>query len=126
MQKSIVYSNKTDIVAIDKNNNVVAFINGWFDKINAIGSIEPCGTSDQHSGKGLMTNLINYLFMIYKQNGINDVYIPHGGLCTYENENNDDAIRLYKKLGFKEVYKMFIRIKNYVYQNMMNMKIKHF
>lgn len=55
---------------------------------------------------------MNHLFTIYRQNGINDVYIPHGGLCTYEDEN-DDAMRLYKKLGFKEVYKMFIRIKNY-------------
>ena len=128
MQKSIVYNNKTDLVVVDKNNNVVAFINGWFDKKNAIGSIEPCGTTDQHSGKGLMTNLMNHLFMVYKQNGINDVYIPHGGLCTYEDENNDDAIRLYKKLGFKEVYKMFIRIKNYdpskhdEYENKVNLE----
>ena len=128
MQKSIVYNNKTDLVVVDKNNNVVAFINGWFDKKNAIGSIEPCGTADQHSGKGLMTNLMNHLFMVYKQNGINDVYIPHGGLCTYEDENNDDAIRLYKKLGFKEVYKMFIRIKNYdpskhdEYENKVNLE----
>jgi ribosomal protein S18 acetylase RimI-like enzyme len=112
MQKSIVYDNRTDLVVVNKNNIVVAFINGWFDIKNAIGSIEPCRTSDQHSGKGLMTNLMNHLFMIYKQNGINDVYIPHGGLCTYEDEN-DDAMLLYKKLGFKEVYKMFIRIKNY-------------
>lgn len=41
-----------------------------------------------------------------------DVYIPHGGLCTYEDEN-DDAMRFYKKLGFMEIYKMFVRIKNY-------------
>jgi predicted Fe-S protein YdhL (DUF1289 family) len=40
--------------------------NGLFDRKNAIGSIEPCGTSDQYSGKGLMTNLMNHLFMVYK------------------------------------------------------------
>lgn len=112
MQKSIVYDTRTDLVVVDRDNTVVAFINGWFDKKNGIGAIEPCGTSDEHAGKGLMTNLMNYLFMIYKQNGVEDVYIPHGGLCTYEDEN-DDAMRLYKKIGFKEVYKMFVRIKNY-------------
>jgi GNAT superfamily N-acetyltransferase len=112
MQKSIVYDRRTDLVVVDKNNTVVSFCNGWLDKRNGIGMIEPCGTSKDHAGKGLMTNLLNYLFMIYKQNGIMDVYIPHGGLCTYENEN-DDAIRLYKRLGFMEIYKMFVRIKNY-------------
>ena len=112
MQRSAVYDKKTDLVVVDSHNSVVAFINGWFDKSNGMGVIEPCGTSDDHSGKGLMTNLMNHLFMIYKQNGIRDVYIPHGGLCTYEDEN-DDAMRLYKKIGFKEAYKMFVRIKNY-------------
>jgi GNAT superfamily N-acetyltransferase len=112
MQKSVVYNSKTDLVAVDNDGKVVAFINGWFDKENGMGMIEPCGTDEGHSGKGLMTNLVNRLFEIYKQNGITDVYIPHGGLCTYEDEN-DDAMRLYKRIGFKEVYKMFVRIKNY-------------
>lgn len=112
MQKSIVYDRRTDLVVVDSNGTVVSFCNGWFDKKNGIGAIEPCGTSDEHAGKGLMTNLMNYLFMVYRQNGVNDVYISHGGLCTYEDEN-DDAIRLYKKLGFKEVYRMYVRIKNY-------------
>lgn len=112
MQKSILYDSSTDLVVVDKYNTIVSFCNGWFDKRNGIGSIEPCGTSDDHAGKGLMTNLLNHLLMIYKQNDIKDVYIPHGGLCTYEDEN-DDAMRLYKKLGFMEKYKMFVRIKNY-------------
>ena len=112
MQKSMVYDKRTDLVVVDKKNTVVAFINGWLDVQNKMGVIEPCGTSHEHSGKGLMTNLMNHLFMIYKRIGITDVYIPHGGLCTYEDEN-DDAMRLYKKMGFKEVYKMFVRIKNY-------------
>jgi N-acetylglutamate synthase-like GNAT family acetyltransferase len=112
MQQSIVYDRRTDLIVVDSDNNVVSFCNGWMDTKNRMGVIEPCGTSEKHAGKGLMTSLLNHLFMIYKQNGIKDVYIPHGGLCTYEDEN-DDAMRLYKKLGFKEVYKMFIRIKNY-------------
>lgn len=116
MQKSILYDSKTDLVVVDKYNTIVSFCNGWFDKRNGIGSIEPCGTSYDHAGKGLMTNLINHLFMIYKQNGIKDVYIPHGGLCTYEDEN-DNAMRLYKRLGFTEIYKMFVRIKNYNHSN---------
>jgi GNAT superfamily N-acetyltransferase len=112
MQKSIVYDKRTDLIVVDSNNAVVAFINGWFDKKNAMGAIEPCGTAYEHSGKGLMTNLMNHLFMVYKKNGITDVYIPHGGLCTYEDEN-DDAMRLYKKLGFESEIRMFVRIKNY-------------
>ena len=112
MQKSVVYNNKTDLVVIDSNNTVVGFCNGWFDKKNKMGVIEPCGTSEEYMGKGIMTALLNHLFTVYKQNGIIDVYLPHGGLCTYEDEN-DNAMRLYKKLGFKEVYKMFVRIKNY-------------
>jgi N-acetylglutamate synthase-like GNAT family acetyltransferase len=112
MQKSMVYNNKTDLVIIDSKNMVVAFCNGWFDRKNNMGVIEPCGTSEEHAKKGLMTCLMNHLFNVYKQNGINDIYQPHGGLCTYEDEN-DDAMRLYKKLGFREEYKMFIRIKNY-------------
>lgn len=112
MQKSIVYDKRTDLVVVDKSDNIVSYCNGWFDSKNKIGAIEPCRTTENHSGKGLMTNLMSHLFMIYKQNGINDVYIPHGGLCTYEDEN-DDAMRLYKKIGFKEVYRMYVRIKNY-------------
>jgi GNAT superfamily N-acetyltransferase len=112
MQKSYVYDKRTDLVVVDSNDIVVAFCNGWFDKKNSMGVIEPCGTSNEHAGKGLMTNLMNHLFTVYKQNGIIDIYQPHGGLCTYEDEN-DDAMRLYKKLGFREVYKMFVRIKNY-------------
>ena len=112
MQKSVVYDKRTDLVVVDSNNTVVSFINGWLDKRNAMGAIEPCGTSHEHAGKGLMTNLMNHLFMIYKQNGITDVYIPHGGLATYVDEN-DDAMRLYKKIGFEKVYRTFVRIKNY-------------
>lgn len=28
---------------------------------------------------------------------------------------NDDAMSLYERLGFMEIYKMFVRIKNYNY-----------
>lgn len=112
IQKSIAYDRRTDLVVVDQYNTVVSFCNGWLDKKNGIGMIEPCGNLEEHAGKGIMTNLINHLFMIYKQIGIKDVYIPHGGLCTYEDEN-DDAMRLYKKLGFTESYKMFVRFKNY-------------
>lgn len=107
MQHSILYDRRTDLVVVDQQNTIVSFCNGWFDKSNRIGYIEPCGTSDEHARKGLMTNLLNYLFMIYKRNDIRDVYIAHGGLCTYEDEN-DDAMRLYKNLGFQEMYKMFV------------------
>lgn len=116
MQKSIAYDRRTDLVVVDQYNTVVSFCNGWLDKKNGIGMIEPCGTLKEHAGKGLMTNLINHLFLLYKQSGVNDIYIPHGGLCTYEDEN-DDAMRLYKKLGFMEIYKMFVRIKNYDEKN---------
>ena len=112
MQQCTVYDKRTDLVVVDKNNKVVAFINGWLDETNKMGMIEPCGTSPEHSGKGLMTNLMNRLFAVYKQLGATDVYVPHGGMCLYSDEV-DDAMRLYTKLGFKEVFKMLVRIKNY-------------
>lgn len=107
LMNSPTYRQELDLVIVDKSEQVVGFANIWKDISNNIALIEPFGTAENHRRKGLATNLLYEIMNRLKRMGISKLYINHGGLWTLDPEP-DDALRVYNKVGFKELGKMFV------------------
>ena len=80
--------NKTYV--IEENNVVIGFIHiqDLFDEIDVIDVV----IGEHHRNKGYATKLFEYILDIYNKKFILEV-----------NENNNKALNLYNKLGFKEI-----------------------
>ena len=106
------YSQDLDLVIIDDANTVVGFANIWHDSENNIAIIEPFGTASTHRRRGLATNLLYECMRRLKVLGVSKLYINHGGMWTLDSEP-DDAMRVYKRVGFQDLGKMFVWCKSF-------------
>ncbi|RAR42777.1 GNAT family N-acetyltransferase [Paenibacillus sp. MDMC362] len=106
------YNQDLDLVIIDEANTVVGFANIWHDNENNIAIIEPFGTASTHRRRGLATNLLFECMRRLKEIGVSMLYINHGGMWTLDPEP-DDAMRVYKRVGFQELGKMFVWCKSF-------------
>lgn len=101
------YRQELDLVVVDELNQVVGFANIWHDTHNHIAIIEPFGTVPTHRRRGLATNLLYECMHSLKRLGVSKLYINHGGMWTLDPEP-DDAMRVYNRVGFQELGKMFV------------------
>lgn len=101
------YKQELDLVVVYETNQVVGFANIWHDTHNNIAIIEPFGTVATHRRRGLATNLLYESMRLLKKLGVSKLYINHGGMWTLDPEP-DEAMRVYNKVGFKELGKMFV------------------
>ncbi|WP_233531193.1 GNAT family N-acetyltransferase [Paenibacillus alkalitolerans] len=107
LMTSPTYEQELDLIVVDENDQVAGFANVWQDKQNNIAIIEPFGTAEAHRRKGLATNLLYDIMHRLKGRGSDKLYINHGGMWTLDTAP-DDAMRVYNKVGFQELGKMFV------------------
>jgi len=105
------YNQELDLVVVDSENHVAGFANVWHDVDNNMAIIEPFGTAEAHRRKGLATNLLYECMHRLKNIGVTQLYINHGGMWTLDLKP-DDAMRVYNKVGFRELGKMFVWCKS--------------
>lgn len=107
LMSSKTYQPDLDLVVTDVKQQVVGFANIWYDSSNNIASIEPFGTAETHRRKGIATNLLYECMHRLRKKGVDKLYINHGGLWTVDPEP-DDAMRVYNRVGFQELGRMFV------------------
>ncbi|RKN71213.1 GNAT family N-acetyltransferase [Paenibacillus ginsengarvi] len=111
LMSGLTYHQELDLVVVDEAEQVVGFANVWHDTANRIAIIEPFGTAKTHRRRGLATNLLYEAMHRLKERGVTQLYINHGGLWTLDREP-DDAMRVYTRVGFRELGNMFVWCKS--------------
>lgn len=96
------------IYVADLEGEIAGFVSGYIVRRNPhlqterVGKVDNIFVADEYRGNGIGTQLLESLFQFYKNNEI--VYIEIS--CDLQNA---DAMRLYKRLGFKEQKVLLIK-----------------
>ena len=104
-----LYRKSIVLLALRKNvpNKIIGILCFYANNSNNLYSYIPfLGISKKHRRMGLARLMLNECFIILKKNNFKTI-----GVKT---ENNNSALEIYKKLGFKEIERLFNNEKNYL------------
>ncbi len=98
------YCRELDIVTVDPNGVMAAYVNGWVDPVNKIGDFGPVGALKAYRRKGLTRAALVEGLRRLKIHGMNRVCISTG-------VSNVPAQQLYESIGFRVVNKYLDYVK---------------
>jgi mycothiol synthase len=103
IQRAPLYRRDLDLVVVSPGGKLASFCTVWFDDVTRSGSFEPVGTDPEHQRRGLGKAVIHEGLHRLKR---------LGAVIAYVGSGSEEASEFYKSIGFTELDRSEIWVKN--------------
>ena len=103
IQRAPLYRRDLDLVAVSADGDQASFCTIWFDDVTRSGSFEPVGTDPDHQRRGLGKAVIHEGLHRLKR---------LGAIVAFVGSGSEGASEFYKSIGFTELDRSEMWIKN--------------